>query len=393
MAVKGFKTSGSAALDVRRIGIGMLGYGFMGKVHSNAFLKIPYSFRSPAGYPELVAICGRDEARVADMAARLHYRGYYTDWKQMIKDPAIEIIDNVTPDDRHRAPSIAAAEAGKHVICEKPLAMTVRDASAMVEAVLKAGVKHMCCFNYRFFPAVRLAKQLIDTGALGKIYHFRGRYLQEPGHDPAAPLEDAWYASGTKSGILLGIGSHIIDMSRFLLGDIAALSGLVRTYNATRTSRAGVVESVTADEGNLALVEFASGATGTLESSGVATGHRNQHTWEINGAKGSLAWDLEDPNHLHVFIDGAPPAAVRGFANVSVTDPGHPLQTLYLPVGHNAGWEYGHVHALHHFVDCVAEDKPVAPYGATFEDGYRCQVIMDAIVRSSRTGRRIELKY
>ena len=236
MAVRGFKTSGAAAPEVRRVGIGMLGYGFMGKVHSNAFLKIPYSFSSPAGYPELVAICGRDEARVADMAARLHYRGYYTDWKQMIKDPAIEIIDNVTPDDRHRAPSIAAAEAGKHIICEKPLAMTVRDASAMVEAVLKAGVKHMCCFNYRFFPAVRLAKELIETGALGKIYHFRGRYLQEPGHDPAAPLEDAWYASGTKSGILLGIGSHIIDMSRFLLGDIAALSGLVRTYNATRTS-------------------------------------------------------------------------------------------------------------------------------------------------------------
>ena len=243
MALKGFKTIDYAALDVRRIGIGMLGYGFMGKVHSNAYLKIPYSFKSPAAYPELVAICGRDEARVADMAARLHYRGYYTDWKQMIKDPAIEIIDNVTPDDRHRAPSIAAAEAGKHVICEKPLAMTVRDASAMVEAVLKAGVKHMCCFNYRFFPAVRLAKELIETGALGKIYHFRGRYLQEPGHDPAAPLEDAWYASGTKSGILLGIGSHIIDMSRFLLGEIVALSGLVRTYNPTRTSRAGVVET------------------------------------------------------------------------------------------------------------------------------------------------------
>lgn len=393
MALRGFKAIDYATLDVRRIGIGMLGYGFMGKVHSNAYLKIPYSFTSPAAYPELVAICGRNEAEVADMAARLRYRGYYTDWKQMVQDPAIEILDNVTPDDRHRAPSIAAAQVGKHVICEKPLAMTVRDAGAMLEAVQKAGVKHMCCFNYRFMPAVRLAKELIEKGALGKIYHFRGRYLQEPGHDSAAPLEDAWYASGTKSGILLGIGSHIIDMSRFLLGELVALSGLVRTYNTTRASRAGTVETVTADEGSLALVEFASGATGTLESSGVATGHRNQHTWEINGERGSLAWDLEDPNHLDVFIDGAPLKEVRGFTNVSVTDPGHPLQTRYLPVGHNAGWEYGHVHALHHFVDCVANDKSVAPYGATFEDGYRCQVIMDAIVRSSRTGRRIEPKY
>jgi predicted dehydrogenase len=393
VAAKGFKTSDPSALGLRQVGIGMLGYGFMGKVHSNAFLKIPYSFKSPSAYPILVAICGRDEARVADMAARMRYCGYYTDWKQMIKDPGIDIIDNVTPDDRHRAPSIAAAGEGKHVICEKPLAMTVKDAAAMLEAVQKAGVKHMCCFNYRFFPAVRLAKQLIDDGTIGKVYHFRGRYLQEPGHNPDAPLEDAWYASGTKSGILLGIGSHIIDMSRFLLGDIVALSGLARTYNPTRTAKAGNVEQVTADEGNLALVEFASGASGTIESSGVATGHRNQHTWEINGSKGSLAWDLEDPNHLRVFIDGAPLPEVRGFTNVSVTDPGHPLSTVYLPVGHNAGWEYGHVHALHHFVDCVAEDKPVAPYGATFEDGYRCQVIMEAIMRSSRTGRRIELKY
>ena len=150
MPPKGFKAVDRAP-DLRRVGVGVLGHGFMGKVHSNAYLKIPYSFKSPAGYPELVALCGRDEAGLADAAAKMRYRGYYTDWKLMVRDPAIEIFDNVTPDDRHRAPSIAAAEAGKHVICEKPLAMTVRDAAAMVESVLKAGVKHMCCFNYRFF--------------------------------------------------------------------------------------------------------------------------------------------------------------------------------------------------------------------------------------------------
>jgi predicted dehydrogenase len=393
VASKGFKAIDYAALPVRRVGIGMLGYGFMGKVHSNAFLKIPYSFSAPAAYPELVAMCGRDEDKVADVAARLRYLGYYTDWRAMLGDPDIDIVDVCTPDDRHRAPSIAAAAAGKHVICEKPLAMTVRDAAAMLEAATQAGVKHMCCFNYRFIPAVRLAKELLERGAIGQVYHFRGRYLQEPGHDPASAVEDVWYTSGTRSGILLGIGSHVIDMARFLMGEITSVSGLVRTWNTARVNRAGMVETVSVDEGNLALVEFAGGAAGTLESSGVATGHKNQHTWEINGSQGSICWDLEDPNHLLVYSDEAPAPDMRGFASVSVTTGAHPLQTIYLPPGHNAGWEYGHVHALYHFLECVVNDKPVAPYGATFEDGYRAQVIMDAVVRSSRTGRRINLAY
>jgi len=393
MAHRGFKPIDYRALPVRRVGVGVLGYGFMGKVHSNAYLKIPYSFSAPAAYPELVAMCGRDEAGVADVATRLRYHGYYTDWRRMLRDPRIEIFDNCTPDDLHRVPSIAALKAGKHVICEKPLAMTVRDAAAMAEAAARADLKHLCCFNYRFIPAVRLARDLIERGALGKIYHFRGRYLQEPGHDPSAPLESAWYASGTKSGILLGIGSHIIDMARFLLGEIVSVSGLVRTYNATRVSLLGGVETVTADEGNLALVEFARGATGSLESSGVATGRKNQQAWEINGSQGSVSWDLEDPNHLQVYLDDAALEGARGFTSVSVTDPSHPLQTLYLPPGHNAGWEYGHLHALYHFVDCVVNDRPVAPLGATFDDGYRVQVIMNAINQSSRSARRIDLRF
>jgi predicted dehydrogenase len=392
MPKRGFNPIDYTALPVRRVGIGMLGCGFMGKVHSNAYLKIPYSFNAPAAWPVLVAMCGRDAARVADVASRFSYRGTYTDWKRLVSDPDVEIFDNCTPDDRHAKPTIAAAAAGKHLICEKPLAMTVRDAAAMLEAAEKAGVKHMTCFNYRFIPAVRLARQLIDQGALGKIYHIRGSYLQEPGHDPAAPFEDCWYATGTRSGILLGIGSHIIDMARFLIGEIVSVSGLVRTWNATRVDRAGVTHAVTADEGNVALVEFAGGATGTIESSGVATGRRNQHTWEINGSRASVKWDLEDLNHLWVCSDDAMPL-LRGFASVSVTDAGHPLQTVYLPTGHNAGWEYGHVHALHHFVDCVVNGGSVAPYGASFEDGYRCQVIMDAIVKSSHSGRRIDLRY
>jgi predicted dehydrogenase len=170
------------------------------------------------------------------------------------------------------------------------------------------------------------------------------------------------------------------------------VSGLLKTWNTSRKTRGGSSEQVNADEGNLALVEFAGGATGTLESSGVATGRKNEQFWEINGSRGSITFDLEDPNHLKVYTD-EPAREMRGFANVSVTDPGHPLQTIYLPPGHNAGWEYGHVHALHHFIDCVVNDRPVAPQGATFEDGYRIQAVMRAIAESSRTGRRIALSY
>ena len=374
------------------VGIGMVGYGFMGKVHSNAYVKIPFSFPTPAGNPELVALCGRNAAKAADAARRFGYAGYCTDWHDLVSDPAVRIVDVCTPDSEHAAPSIAAAEAGKHVICEKPLAMSAKDAKAMAAAVKKAGVKSMLCHNYRFLPAVRLARDLIDSRAIGRLYHFRAVYLQEVGHDPSAPLEDCWYASGTKSGVLLGIGSHIIDMARFLVGEITTVSGLVSTWNPSRRCRSGAAETVTADEGNVAIVQFEGGAVGTLESSGVATGRKNFQGWEINGSQGSLVFDLEDPNHLQVYSDQAA-REIRGFASVTVTDPGHPLRIQYLPPGHNAGWEYGHVHALHHFLDCVVHDKPVSPYGATFEDGYRVQLIMEAIRDSSASGRRIALAY
>jgi predicted dehydrogenase len=386
------KTTSSSPGSTPPVGIGMIGYGFMGKVHSNAYVKIPFSFPSPAASPRLAAVCGRNAEKTEDLARRFGYAGWCTDWRELVGDPGVGVVDVCTPDSEHCAPSIAAAQAGKHVICEKPLAMSVSDARSMAAAVKKAGVKSMLCHNYRFIPAVRLARDLIDRGTVGRIYQFRAVYLQEVGHDPSAPLEDCWYASGTRSGVLLGIGSHIIDMARFLVGEIATVSGLVKTWNPSRRTRAGKAENVSADEGNVAVVEFENGAVGTLESSGVATGRKNFQGWELNGSRGSLVFDLEDPNHLQVYSDQAA-REIQGFASVTVTDPGQPLRIQYLPPGHNAGWEYGHVHALHHFLDCVAHDKPVSPYGATFEDGYRAQAIMQAIRDSSASGRRATLEY
>ena len=390
--MSGFQEIQYDRLQRKQVGVGVLGYGFMGKVHANGYVKIPYSFDRPAAWPKLVAMCGRNKEKTADTASRFGFKGYYTTWQDMVQDPGIDVFDNCTPDNLHAEPSIAALGEGKHVICEKPLAMTVEEAKQMRDAAAGAKGKHMLCHNYRFIPAVRFARQLIEEGRIGRIYQFHARYLQEVGHDPGTSIEGTWYAAGTKSGVLLGIGCHIIDMARFLAGEIATVSGIVKTYNPRRALFGGGEETVRADEDNIALVEFESGATGTLESSGVSTGRKNRHTWEINGSKGSIAFDLEDPNHLHVCLAEGDPR-LKGFTKISVTGAGFPLSTPYLPPGHNAGWEYGHVHALHHFLDCVVNEKPVEPYGASFEDGYRVQLIMDAVQQSSKTGERIVLDY
>jgi predicted dehydrogenase len=217
--------------------------------------------------------------------------------------------------------------------------------------------------------------------------------LQQQGHNPNEILENVWYARSTGSGVMLGIGSHIIDLARFLVSEITAVSGLSKTFITSRKTASGEDRPVDTDESNVALVEFENGAVGTIESSCISTGRKNQNTWEINGAKGSILFDLEDLNHLYVHLEDEQQEDVRGFTEISVTEPSHPNACLILPRGHNAGWEYGHVHALSHFVNCVVNDLPVSPDGATFEDGYRVQVIMESLKESSKTGKRIEVKF
>jgi predicted dehydrogenase len=379
--------------DIPEIGVGVLGYRFMGRVHTNAYRQIPSTFWPPAARPRLVALCGRNAELVAAAARRYGYEGYYVDWRAMIEDARVQIVDNCGPYSLHVEPSIAALEAGKHVICEKPMALTSADAARMLVAARKSGRKHMCGFNYRFIPAVRLAREIIERGLLGKIYHFRGHYLQESAHDPDRPPAKAPDPAAPWVGSLLNLGSHLMDMARFIVGEPVSVSALMSTFEPTRPLASGERIKIEADDAFLTLLEFDNGAIGVLEASRVATGRKNRQSWEVNGSKGSLCFDLERLNELQVYLEGGTAENLTGFQRVLVTEAQHPFLKFWWPRGHILGWEHAHVNEIYHFVEAVVQQKDVAPYGATFEDGYRVAVISDAIVESARTGRRIPVRY
>ena len=379
--------------DRAELPIALLGGGFMGKCHSNAYKKIPYIYPDSGVRPRLLVLCDSNEAKAAAEAARYGYEEYCTDFADVMGDERVAVFDNCGPDPVHPEPCIAALRAGKHVICEKPLAVSVDDARRMRDAAAGARGKSMCTFNYRFMPAVGMAKSLIDEGKLGTIYQMRTGYLQMAGHDPATKPEQAWYAAWPHSGGLQGIGSHAVDQCRFLAGEIKSVSALVRTFNEDRAIPSAGDPNATADEGTAAVLEFQSGAVGVLESSVVATGRKNFLWWEINASKGSVRWDLEHPNSLFVCFGTAGDYGLMGFSEISVTEAGHPYVAPWWPHGHNIGWEHCHIIEKFHFLDAVANDKPLSPYNATFEDGYRVAAIIDAMRRSSRSGQRIELEY
>ena len=301
----GFVTMGAAAggADIRPIGVGMLGYAFMGKAHSNGYRTLAYMTWPPPLLPRLVAVAGRNEEAVAEAARRYGFEGYVTDWRELVAMDEIELFDNAGPNNLHAEPSIAAAEAGKHVVCEKPLARTADESYEVLQRVAATGVKHMCAFNYRFVPAVRLAREMIEAGDLGEIYHFRGRYLQEWGDID----DDVWrfHLDAAGSGALGDLGAHVIDLARYLVGEIESVSGATRTFKEGRD----------VDDAFEAVVEFEGGALGTLEASRFCPGRKNAFAWEINGSKGSIAFDLERLNELQVhLLDSSPASALRGSA-------------------------------------------------------------------------------
>jgi predicted dehydrogenase len=357
----------------------MLGYAFMGKAHSNALRKVAYMTWPPPLVPRLVVIAGRDEQAVSEAAERYGFERSTTRWEEVVGDPDVELFENLGPNSLHAAPTIAAAEGGKHVLCEKPLGRDAAESYDIWSRVAATGVKHMCAFNYRFVPAVRLARELIEAGELGELRHFRGRYLQDWGDTSAAVWRFEKTASG--SGALGDLAAHVIDLARYLVGEIEAVSGFLRTFVPGRE----------VDDAVEAAVEFESGAVGTLEATRLALGRRNAFQWEINGTKGSLAFDMERMNELQVFrADGD---RARGFKTVLVSEADHPFWEHWWPPGHIIGWGDTFVHELHHLLQAIADDTEVGPHGATFEDGYRAAEVCDAIVRSGAGRRREEVGY
>ncbi|HEX3455548.1 MAG TPA: Gfo/Idh/MocA family oxidoreductase [Gaiellaceae bacterium] len=366
--------------NVPQIGVGMLGYAFMGKAHSNAFKKIAYITWPPPLVPRLVSIAGRNEEAVRNAAERYGYERWTTDWHDLVSDPEIGLFDNGGPNSLHAEPTIAAAEAGKHVLCEKPLGRTAEESYEIWRRVAATGVKHLCAFNYRFVPANRLARDMIEAGELGEIRHFRGRYLQDWGDDPSL---DTWrfHADEAGSGALGDLGAHVIDLASSLVGELATVAGLAKTFLPGRE----------VDDAIEAAVTFENGAVGTIEATRLALGRRNALQWEINGTKASLAFDMERLNELQVFrADGD---RARGFKTVLVSEPDHPWWDFWWPPGHIIGWGETFVHEIHHLLKAIAENGDVGPVGATFEDGYRAAEVCDAIVRSSESGARETLTY
>jgi predicted dehydrogenase len=383
----------TAPSDTPEVAVGMLGYGFMARAHSNAYKTFPYMFWPPAAKPRLVAICGRTEERVAEAARRFGFEGYYTRWEDLVADPRIQLFDNVASHALHIEPTIAALEAGKHILCEKPLALNAADAYRMLQAARAAGTTHMVGFNYRFIPAVRLARDLIGHGLLGDIYHIRVQYLQEANHDPDKPLGKPIDPLAPQAGAQAIIGCHAFDMARFLIGELATISALSPRFVPERIGPDNQRHRIEWDDASLSLVEFAGGAVGTIEASRVATGRKNQLKWEINGSRGSLAFDLERLNELQVYLADAAVADVVGFQDVLVTEATHPFATVWWPKGHILGWEHAHIHEIQHLIGAIATGGEIGPFGATFEDGYRAAVIAEAIEASAREGRKVEVRY
>jgi predicted dehydrogenase len=377
MSEVGFVTMGktSGAEEVKPIGVGMLGYAFMGKAHSNAYKTLAYMTWPPPLMPQLVAIAGRNVEAVSEAARRYGFAEHVTDWKALVSDDRIQLFDNAGPNNLHAEPTIAAAEAGKHVICEKPLGRDAAESYETWQRVQATGVKHMCAFNYRFLPAVRLAHQIIASGELGDIQHFRGAYLQEWGTTEG----DIWrFDKATAgSGALGDLAAHVIDLARYLIGEVDAVSAITQTFMPGRD----------VDDAVESVVRFANGAVGTIEASRFCPGRKNAFTWEINGSKGSLAFDLERLNEL-MYSEGN-----AGFRTVLVSEADHPFWEHWWPQGHMIGWEHSFVHEIHHLLTAIRDDSDVAPHGATLEDGYRAAEICDAMLRSAEQGTRETVAY
>jgi predicted dehydrogenase len=377
--------------DHREIGVALLGYKFMGRAHSNAYRQVGRFFDLDL-HPRMSVLVGRDAAAVGEAAQTLGWEGSSTDYAEVLSREDVGLVDVSTPGDSHKELTLAALEAGKHVFCEKPLANTLGEAREMVEAARRAGVVNVVNFNYRKAPAVALAKRLVEGGRIGEVRHWRAVYLQDWILSPDFPLVWRLQKDKAGSGSLGDIGAHIVDLALHLVGPIAEVTGVMKTFIEERPleeessglSASGGTETgrVTVDDAAAFLARFENGAMGTFEATRLAPGRRNRNSFEINGSKGSIVFDLERMNELQVyFVDDE--EDVQGFRDVIVTEPTHPYAGAWWPPGHILGYEHTFVHAVKDLMDGISAGKSPSP---TFEDGFRCQAVLDAVEKSASGG-------
>jgi predicted dehydrogenase len=381
--------------------VGMIGYGFMGKAHSNAWRQAPHFFPLKARV-ELHTICGRHAAGVQAARVQFGWQNAATDWRDVVESPLIDVVDINTSNDAHAEIAIAAAQNGKHILCEKPLAMTVKQAGQMLAAAQKAKIVHMVCHNYRRVPALVLAKKLITEGALGKIFHYHARYAQDWAVDPELPLVWRFQKGESGTGTHGDINAHIIDLGRYLVGEYKEVCGLLHTFITERpmvdesgkgpslgAKAARKLGKVTVDDIALFIGRFDNGALANLEATRLATGRKNHIAIEINGSKGSLYFNFEDMNRLK-FFNHDDPKDRQGFRDIVVTQPNgiHPYIAHWWGSGHVLGYEHTFIHTVADFVNACVEGKPVQP---TFEDGLKNQQVLEAVESSARTGRWVKL--
>ncbi len=371
----------------KKINVGVVGYGFMGRTHSNAFGKVNQFFKLEH-QPVLKAVCGRNAENVATFAENWGYESSETDWRALVARPDIDLIDIATPNDSHAEIAIAAAAAGKMVMCEKPLAMNAAQAEEMVAAVEKAGVANMVWYNYRRVPAVTLAKQLIDEGKLGRIFHYRAKFLQDWTISRDLPQGGAglWRldVNSAGSGVTGDLLAHCIDTALWLNGGISQVTAMTETFIKERThTLTGKVERVGIDDASAFLARFSNGSLATFEATRYARGHKALYTFEINGEHASIFWDLHDLHRLQYFAH-SDEGRLRGWRSLHITDGDHPYMKNWWVPGLQIGYEHTFIHQVADFLGGLSDGKPAGP---TFRDGLATDNVTDAVLRSAASGR------
>ena len=370
-------------MSKKPLNIGMIGYGFMGRAHSNAYCKVG-NFFDLEYEPVLKAVCARNKEKAQAFADNWGYESVETDWKELIARDDIDAVDICTPNNLHKEISLAAANAGKMILCEKPLAMNAEEGEEMCQAVESAGVANIVWYNYRRIPAVSLAKKLIDEGRLGKIFHYRANFLQDWTISEELPQggEALWRldAAAAGSGVTGDLLAHCIDTAIWLNGGVKDVSAMTETFVKERMHNlTGKKEKVEIDDAAALLCHFDNGSLGLFESTRYARGHKALYTFEINGEKASISWDLHDLHRLNYF-DHSDDSLVRGWRSVHVTDTDMPYMDKWWVPGLQIGYEHSFVHQVADFLDGVAKGEPVGP---TFRDALETQKVCDAILKSA----------